>query len=67
MKVYFECAPCFLRQAREALDMATTDDELKLEIMEELTQIIGENFSKGAVSNKIGTRIHWTIKEEDWK
>lgn len=63
MKVYYECAPCFLRQAREALDMATTDDELKLEIMEELTQIIGEKFSKGAVSNKIGTRIHRTIKK----
>ena len=63
MKVYYECAPCFLRQAREALDMATTDDELKLEIMEELTSIVGKNFRKGAVSNKIGTRIHRTIKE----
>ncbi len=63
MKVYYECAPCFLRQAREALDMATTDDELKLEIMEELTSMVGENFRKGAVSNKIGTRVHRTIKE----
>ncbi|MEN6592610.1 MAG: ARMT1-like domain-containing protein [Methanobacterium sp.] len=63
MKVYYECAPCFLRQAREALDMATTDDELKLEIMEELTSIVGESFRKGAVSNKIGTRVHRTIKE----
>ena len=45
MKVYFECAPCFLRQAREALDMATTDDELKLEIMEELTQKLRENLA----------------------
>lgn len=64
MKVYYECAPCFLRQAREALDMATTDDELKLEIMVELTQIVGESFQKGAVSNKIGTRIHRTIKKQ---
>jgi len=63
MKVYYECAPCFLRQAREALDMATTDDKLKLEIMEELTSMVGENFRKGAVSNKIGTRVHRTIKE----
>lgn len=63
MKVYYECAPCFLRQAREALDMATTDDELKLEIMEELTQIVGGSFHKGAVSNKIGTRVHRTIKK----
>lgn len=63
MKVYYQCAPCFLRQAREALDMATTDDELKLEIMEELTQIVGGSFRKGAVSNKIGTRVHRTIKK----
>lgn len=63
MKVYYECAPCFLRQAREALDMATEDDTLKLEIMEQLTQIVGGSFRTGAVSNKIGTRIHRTIKE----
>lgn len=63
MKVYYECAPCFLRQAREALDMATADDELKLEIMEELTQIVGGSFRKGAASNKIGTRIHRIIKK----
>ncbi len=64
MKVYYQCAPCFLRQAREALDMATTDDELKLKIMEQTTQIVGESFHKGAVSNKIGTRIHRNIKKE---
>lgn len=64
MKVYYECAPCFLRQAREALDMATTDDELKLKIMEQLTQMVGESFHKGAVSNKIGTRVHRTIKKQ---
>lgn len=64
MKVYYQCAPCFLRQAREALDMATTNDELKLEIMEQLTQMVGESFHKGAVSNKIGTRVHRTIKKQ---
>lgn len=64
MKVYYQCAPCFLRQAWEALDMATDDDELKIEIMEELTQILGEKFRKGAPSNQIGTRIHRTIKKE---
>lgn len=64
MKVYYQCAPCFLRQAREALDMATTDDELKLEIMEQIIGLIGESFHKGAASNKIGTSIHRTIKKE---
>jgi len=64
MKVYYQCAPCFLRQAREALDMATNDDALKLEIMEHLTQILGENFHKDIASNQIGTKIHRTIKME---
>lgn len=63
MKVYYECAPCFLRQAREALDMATSDDKLKMEIMEEITRCLGEKFQKGAVSNIIGTGIHRFIKK----
>ena len=33
MKVYYECAPCFLRQAREALDLACDDESLKIEVM----------------------------------
>jgi uncharacterized protein with ATP-grasp and redox domains len=64
MKVYTECAPCFLRQAKEALDLATDDKELKLEIMAQITSILGIQFQKGAVANKIGTRIHRTIKKE---
>lgn len=64
MKVYYQCAPCFLRQAREALDMATDDDALKLQIMERLTRLLGENFREGAPANQIGTRIHRTIKRQ---
>lgn len=64
MKVYYECAACFLRQAREALDMATSDDSLKMEITEEITRCLGKRFHKGAVSNQIGTGIHRTIKKK---
>jgi hypothetical protein len=62
MKVYYECAPCFLRQAKEALDLATEDENLKMEIMEELVGIIYNEFRKDAVSNEIGTKVHRTIK-----
>lgn len=62
MKVYYECAPCFLRQAKEALDLATNDENLKMEIMEELVRIIYNEFRKDAVSNEIGTKVHRTIK-----
>lgn len=64
MKVHYECAACFLRQAREALDMATSDESLKMEVMEEITQSLGESFHLGAVSNQIGTGIHRTIKRK---
>ena len=33
MKISYECGACFLRQAREAMDLACDDDMLKIEIM----------------------------------
>lgn len=62
MKVYYECAPCFLRQAKEALDLATDDESVKIEVMEEIVKIVGSDFYQGAVSNEIGTKIHRIIK-----
>jgi damage-control phosphatase, subfamily I len=64
MKVHYECAPCFLRQAREALDLATDDEKLKLEITSHLTDLIGQRFHPGASANELGTDIHRTIKKE---
>ena len=64
MKVYYECAPCFLRQAKEALDLATKDESVKIEIMEEIVKIVGSEFNKEAVSNEVGTKIHRTIKDK---
>lgn len=64
MKVYYECAPCFLRQAKEALDLATDDQSLKMEIMEELVGVVYSDFNKEAVSNVVGTKIHRIIKDK---
>jgi hypothetical protein len=64
MKVHYECAPCFLRQAREALDLATDDEALKLEITSHLTDLISHRFHPGASANEIGTDMHRTIKKE---
>ena len=30
MKISYECGPCFLRQAREAMDLSTDDEMLKM-------------------------------------
>jgi len=64
MKVYYECAACFLRQTREALDLATDNETLKMDVTEKVVKIVSENFHKGAVSNVIGTEVHRTIKKE---
>lgn len=64
MKVHYECAACFLRQAREALDQATTDESLKMRVMEDLTRKLGDSFRQGAVANQIGTAIHRDIKQQ---
>ena len=63
MKVHYECAACYLRQAKEALDLATSDESLKMELMECITITLGENFRRGSVSNELGTRIHRIIKK----
>ncbi|MGZ7070598.1 MAG: damage-control phosphatase ARMT1 family protein, partial [Methanobacterium sp.] len=64
MKAYYECAPCFLRQAKEALDLATDEEAVKMVVMEELVKIVCNDFNPQAVSNEIGTKIHRTIKDK---
>jgi uncharacterized protein with ATP-grasp and redox domains len=64
MKVHYECAACFLRQTREALDLATNNEEIKMDVTEKVVRIVSDNFRRGAVSNVIGTEVHRTIKEE---
>ncbi len=63
MKVYYECAACFLRQSKEALELATDNETLKMDVTECVIGIISENFHKGAASNVIGTEIHRTVKQ----
>jgi damage-control phosphatase, subfamily I len=64
MKVHYECAACFLRQTREALDLATDDESLKMDVTETVVKLVSETYRKGAVSNFIGTEVHRTIKKE---
>ncbi|MGZ7066847.1 MAG: damage-control phosphatase ARMT1 family protein [Methanobacterium sp.] len=64
MKAYYECAPCFLRQAKEALDLATDEEAVKMVVMEELVKIVCRDFNPQAVSNEIGTKIHRIIKDK---
>lgn len=64
MKISYECGPCFLRQAHEALDLSTDDDDLKMEILNDIFKFLSVNFKKGTNSNKTGSYIHNMIKEK---
>lgn len=63
MKISYECGPCFLRQAREALDLSTDDENLKMEIMGEIFKYLSQNFKSGTNSNSTGSTMHALIKQ----
>jgi damage-control phosphatase, subfamily I len=64
LKVYYECAPCFLRQAREAMDLSSDDEELKVQLMEDVFDFLSKNYNENASSNGTGSKIHKMIKEK---
>lgn len=63
MKISYECGPCFLRQAKEALDLSTDDEVLKMEVMEEIFKYLSQNFTLGTNSNSTGSAMHAMIKQ----
>lgn len=63
MKIGFECGACFLRQASEAIDLATEDYNIKIELIREIYEFLSSNFYSTTNSNKTGSQIHNLIKE----
>ena len=63
MKISYECGPCFLRQAKEALDLSTDDESLKMEIMGDIFKFLSRNFESGTNSNSTGSAMHKMIIE----
>ena len=63
MKISYECGPCFLRQAKEALDLSTDDEALKMEIMGDIFKFLSRNFESGTNSNSTGSAMHKMIIE----
>ena len=44
MKINYECGACFLRQAKEAMDLASDDEDLKIELMNDIFTFLSSNF-----------------------
>jgi uncharacterized protein with ATP-grasp and redox domains len=64
VKVYYECGACFLRQAREAMDLATDNENLKIELMKDIFKFLALNYNDSASSNQLGSAMHRIIKEK---
>ena len=64
MKISYECGPCFLRQAKEALELSTDDEVLKIEVMEEIFKFLSNNFNLDTNSNSTGSKMHNMIKQK---
>lgn len=50
-----ECAHCLLERAINQIKLATDDPDLRMKIVEAMTQFLGENFNGDAVPSHIGT------------
>lgn len=64
MKISYECGPCFLRQAKEAMDLSTDDEKLKMELMEDIFKFLSNNFKMDTNSNGTGSAMHKMIIEK---
>ena len=64
MDISYECGPCFLRQAREALYLSTDDENVKMQVMEEIFKFLSTTFKAGTNSNSTGSSMHKIIKQK---
>ena len=64
MDISYECGPCFLRQAREALDLSTDDENVKMQVMEEIFKFLSTTFKAGTNSNSTGSSMHKILKQK---
>ncbi len=62
MKSYIECYPCFLKQAVEASKMATHDESIRWNILQEVFKKI-PSFSPSETPAIIGKEIHSIVRE----
>ncbi|OQX88587.1 MAG: hypothetical protein B6D65_05670 [candidate division Zixibacteria bacterium 4484_93] len=62
MKTYLECIPCFVRQATEAVQLATSCEEKQVRFIQKLLEEISQ-FDLSLSPPYIGQKVHRLIKE----
>jgi uncharacterized protein with ATP-grasp and redox domains len=61
MKLHLECIPCYIRQALEAVQMATDDKQLQEETLKECL-IVASKFNTGDSGFVLHSKIQKIIK-----
>jgi hypothetical protein len=62
MQTYFECYPCFLRQALEAAQMADANQDQKYAIIQEARELM-KHLQNDATPPAIGAKVHQIVRE----
>ncbi|MFP4001359.1 MAG: damage-control phosphatase ARMT1 family protein [Thermoplasmata archaeon] len=63
MKSNLDCIPCFLRQVLEASRMATDDEEVQREVLDEVMDILTDLKLESKKPPEIGKYVHRAVKE----
>jgi uncharacterized protein with ATP-grasp and redox domains len=63
LKVTLECAHCLLERAINQVKLATDDPDLRMRVVEAMTQFLSENFNSDAVPSHIGTDRDLLVQE----
>ena len=64
MKVKHECASCMLRQANEAIEHASKDENIRMNTTLKVLEFMNKQFNENINSNKLGTDLHHLVMEE---
>ncbi len=62
MKTYFDCMPCFIRQALDAARMVTDDEQIHEQVLREVLCLAG-NMDMRQSPPLMGQKIHHTIRK----
>jgi uncharacterized protein with ATP-grasp and redox domains len=62
MRTYFDCYPCFLRQALEAAHMANATSEQVKSLLKETLELL-QDVPDGATPPEIGSEVHRLVRE----
>jgi len=63
MQVYLDCIPCVVRQAKEAIEMATNDKVKREKALKKVLLELGKTSLKGKTPPEISRKVHHIVRE----